>query len=64
MSSIPPPTSAQPPKPARAAAEPEALDPFGMFVAPVLKKAVPILGPALIGLGYGYLLGRLRELRR
>ena len=58
------PTSAQPPKPARAAAEPEALDPFGMFVAPVLKKAVPILGPALIGLGYGYLLGRLRELRR
>jgi hypothetical protein len=25
---------------------------------------LPVLGPALIGLGYGYLLGRLRELRR
>jgi hypothetical protein len=31
---------------------------------PALKKALPILGPALLGLGYGYLLGRLRELRR
>jgi uncharacterized protein len=48
----------------RAAAEPQALDPVSMFVAPVLKKALPVLGPALIGLGYGYLLGRLRELRR
>jgi carbon monoxide dehydrogenase subunit G len=47
-----------------AAAEPQALDAMSMFVAPVLKKALPILGPALIGLGYGYLLGRLRELRR
>ena len=37
---------------------------MSMFVAPVLKKALPVLGPALIGLGYGYLLGRLRELRR
>jgi len=46
------------------AAEAQALDPVGMFVAPVLKKALPVLGPALIGLGYGYLLGRLRELRR
>ena len=45
-------------------AEPQALDAMGMFVAPALKKALPILGPALIGLGYGYLLGRLRELRR
>jgi uncharacterized protein len=45
-------------------AEAPALDPVGMFVAPVLKKALPVLGPALIGLGYGYLLGRLRELRR
>src|SRR6185312_6887922 len=50
-------------RPAPAAAEPEALDPFGMFVAPVLKRALPIVGSALIGLGYGYLLGRLRELR-
>jgi carbon monoxide dehydrogenase subunit G len=46
------------------ASEPQALDPVSMFVAPVLKKALPVLGPALIGLGYGYLLGRLRELRR
>jgi uncharacterized protein len=44
--------------------EPQALDPVSMFVAPLLKKALPMLGPALIGLGYGYLLGRLRELRR
>jgi len=42
----------------------QALDPMSLFVAPVLKKALPVLGPALIGLGYGYLLGRLRELRR
>src|SRR4051794_15011875 len=39
------------------ASEPQALDPLSMFVAPVLKKALPVLGPALIGLGYGYLLG-------
>jgi len=41
-----------------------ALDPMSLFVTPALKKALPVLGPALIGLGYGYLLGRLRELRR
>jgi carbon monoxide dehydrogenase subunit G len=52
----------EPAKPA--AAEPQALDAMSMFVAPALKKALPVLGPALIGLGYGYLLGRLRELRR
>jgi uncharacterized protein len=45
-------------------AEPQALDAMSMFVTPALKKALPVLGPALIGLGYGYLLGRLRELRR
>ena len=45
-------------------AEAQALDAMSMFVAPVLKKALPYVGPALIGLGYGYLLGRLRELRR
>src|SRR5689334_551001 len=44
--------------------EPQALDAMSMFVAPALNKALPVLGPALIGLGYGYLLGRLRELRR
>src|SRR4051794_16949457 len=44
------------------AGEPQALDAMSMFVTPVLKKALPVLGPALIGLGYGYLLGRLREL--
>jgi uncharacterized protein len=52
----------EPAKPAPA--EPQALDAMSMFVTPALKKALPVLGPALIGLGYGYLLGRLRELRR
>jgi carbon monoxide dehydrogenase subunit G len=42
----------------------EALDAMGLFVAPALQKVLPVLGPALIGFGYGYLLGRLRELRR
>jgi uncharacterized protein len=42
----------------------EALDAMSLFVTPALKRALPYLGPALIGLGYGYLLGRLRELRR
>ncbi len=42
----------------------DSLDAFGMFVAPALQKALPWLGAALVGLGYGYLLGRLRELRR
>ena len=53
-----PATAAQPP----AGGEP--LDAFGMFAGPVLEKVLPILAPALIGFGYGYLLGRLRELRR
>src|SRR3954468_3737860 len=59
----PAPAKAEPSQ-APAAAEPQALDAMSMFVTPVLKKALPVLGPALIGLGYGYLLGRLRELRR
>jgi uncharacterized protein len=50
--------------PARAGGEGEALDAMSLFVTPALKKVLPVLGPALIGLGYGYLLGRLRELRR
>jgi carbon monoxide dehydrogenase subunit G len=45
-------------------AEPQALDAMSMFVAPLVKKALPVVGPALVGFGYGYLLGRLRELRR
>jgi carbon monoxide dehydrogenase subunit G len=53
------------PRPSKAAAaKPQALDPVGMFVAPAVKRALPFVGAALIGLGYGYLLGRLRELRR
>lgn len=44
--------------------EAQALDAVSLFVAPAVKRALPVLGPALIGLGYGYLLGRLRELRR
>jgi uncharacterized protein len=51
-------------KPAAARPEPQALDAMSLLVAPALKKALPVLAPALIGLGYGYLLGRLRELRR
>jgi uncharacterized protein len=42
----------------------EPLDAFETFVAPALQKVLPWLGGALVGLGYGYLLGRLRELRR
>jgi uncharacterized protein len=49
---------------APAAGDGEALDAMSLFVTPTLKKVLPVLGPALIGLGYGYLLGRLRELRR
>jgi uncharacterized protein len=49
---------------AQSGAEAQALDAMSLFVTPALKKALPVLGPALIGLGYGYLLGRLRELRR
>jgi uncharacterized protein len=58
------------PRPSRAAEPPPAsgdgpaLDTVSLFVTPALKKALPVLAPALIGLGYGYLLGRLRELRR
>jgi carbon monoxide dehydrogenase subunit G len=57
------PAPAKPSAPA-GGAEPQALDAMGMFVAPALRKAVPYAVPALVGLGYGYLLGRLRELRR
>jgi uncharacterized protein len=52
------------PQPAAAGGGGEPLDAFGMFAGPVLEKALPVLAPALIGFGYGYLLGRLRELRR
>ena len=55
-------TRAAEPRPA--SGDRQALDAMSLFVAPVLKKALPVVGPALIGLGYGYLLGRLRELRR
>src|SRR4051812_19423747 len=52
------------PSPSSGGGDAQALDAMSLFVAPALKKALPVLGPALIGLGYGYLLGRLRELRR
>src|SRR4051794_15934937 len=51
-------------QPAPAGGDGEALDAVSVFVLPALRKALPVVGPALIGLGYGYLLGRLRELRR
>ena len=54
----------EPSEPAASTSAPQALDAVSLFVTPALKKALPVLGPALIGLGYGYLLGRLRELRR
>lgn len=47
-----------------APAEAEALDAFGLFVKPALGKLAPVGLPALLGFGYGYLMGRLRELRR
>jgi carbon monoxide dehydrogenase subunit G len=52
------------PAPAKAGDSGAALDAMGLFVTPALKQALPVIGSALIGLGYGYLLGRLRELRR
>lgn len=54
----------RPAPPAPAGGEGEPLDAMGLFVSPVLQKVLPLLGPALVGFGYGYLLGRLRELRR
>jgi uncharacterized protein len=42
----------------------EALDAFGMFVQPALEKIGPVALPALLGFLYGYLVGRLRELKR
>jgi carbon monoxide dehydrogenase subunit G len=58
------PAPARAASPAAAGGEGQALDAMSMFVTPALRKVLPVLGPALIGLGYGYLLGRLRELRR
>jgi carbon monoxide dehydrogenase subunit G len=56
------------PAPAPAASGPspggQSLDAVGLFVRPALDRALPLLLPALVGFGYGYLLGRLRELRR
>jgi carbon monoxide dehydrogenase subunit G len=57
-------TASQAVEPSRAAGGGEALDAMSLFAGPALKRVLPVLGPALIGLGYGYLLGRLRELRR
>jgi carbon monoxide dehydrogenase subunit G len=58
------PRASRAPEPRPASGDAQALDAMSLFVTPVLKKALPVLAPALIGLGYGYLLGRLRELRR
>jgi carbon monoxide dehydrogenase subunit G len=44
--------------------EPPAMDALALVGGPLARKALPVLLPALIGFGYGYLLGRLRELRR
>lgn len=52
------------PKASGAPAEAEALDAFGLFVKPALDKLAPIGVPAVLAFGYGYLVGRLRELRR
>jgi carbon monoxide dehydrogenase subunit G len=58
------PRAETPPSAPSGGSDAQPLDAMSLFVTPVLKKALPVLGPALIGLGYGYLLGRLRELRR
>jgi uncharacterized protein len=61
-----PPTQPDRPPPSgdRGEDEPPALDAFELIAGPVVRKALPVLIPALIGFGYGYLLGRLRELTR
>ena len=44
-----------------------ALDAGSLILGPVAdhaKRVMPVLGPALVAFGYGYLLGRIRELRR
>jgi carbon monoxide dehydrogenase subunit G len=56
--------AAAPSAPAAGGGEAQALDAMSLFVTPALKKALPVLGPALVGFGYGYLLGRIREMRR
>jgi uncharacterized protein len=58
------PAPKRPASPAPKEGDSEPLDAMGLFVSPVLQKALPVLGAALVGFGYGYLLGRLRELRR
>ena len=58
------PASRRPAPAASAGGDGEPLDAMGLFVSPALQKALPLLGPALLGFGYGYLLGRLRERRR
>ena len=58
------PAAERPAAPAPTRGDGQPLDAMGMFVSPVVQKALPVLGPALVGFGYGYLLGRLRELRR
>src|SRR4051812_6487401 len=53
----PPPRAKPEPAPSSGGGgEPQALDAMSLFVTPALKKALPVLGPALVGLGYGYLL--------
>ncbi|MBV9918211.1 MAG: SRPBCC family protein [Solirubrobacterales bacterium] len=57
-------TSPAPPRSDEEKAEPPALDAFELIAGPIVQKALPVVIPALIGFGYGYLLGRLRELKR
>jgi uncharacterized protein len=48
----------------RAAEHDDSLDALGLVTGPVVKKTGPLLLAAVIGFGYGYLLGRLRGLTR
>jgi len=59
----PTPATATAPTAAAAEEDDDGLDVFGMIGAPALAKVAPALGAALVALGYGYLLGRLRESR-
>ncbi len=42
----------------------DSLDALGLVTGPLVKKSGPLLLAAVIGFGYGYLLGRLRGLTR
>jgi carbon monoxide dehydrogenase subunit G len=57
-------TKARAAEPAAGGGDDAPLDAFGIFVRPVLEKAAPVALPAILGFFYGYLAGRLREIKK